>query len=167
MAGYISISILLALGCAGRADKVKSEGRLLEDTAQKEIFKPAYPELIEIYNEGRINEFYAALDTMIIIGRSGMIERVENAIDHEFNPYLYDPRSFTLKVTEDSATVSILVLDLYRCLKRIEFNRILLKGTHVYTCNFIELFRGLDMGLYFYLIRIGSKENLTKEVVIK
>ncbi|UCE66624.1 MAG: hypothetical protein JSU85_01005 [Candidatus Zixiibacteriota bacterium] len=167
IAGYISISMLLALGCAGGADKVKTEGRLLEDLAQREVFKPVYPELVEIYNEGRISEFYAALDTMIIMGRSGRIERLENVIDHEYNPYLYAPRSFKLEVSEDSAAVSILILDLYKCLKRIEFNQILPEGTHVYTCNFIELFRGLDSGLYFYLVTIGSKETLIKEIVLK
>ena len=155
---YISISVLFALGCAGRIDKVKMESI---------VFEPAYPELIKIYNEGRFDEFYSALDTMIIMGRSGRIERLENVIDHEFNPFLYAPRSFTLEVSVDSATVSILILDLYKCLKRIELSQILSKGTYVYTCNFIELFRGLDMGLYYYLIKIGSKENLMKEVVIK
>ncbi len=155
---YISILIIFVLGCAGRSDKVKVESI---------VFEPAYPELIEIYNEGQFNEFYSALDTVRIMGLSGFMDRLKSADRYTNRPRYFNSKSFTIEVTEDNALVTILILDIYKCLKRIELNQILPNGTHIYTCDFIELFRGLDMGLYYYLIKIGSKENLMKEVVIK
>jgi hypothetical protein len=164
---YILILILLALGCAGRANKVKTKGEMLEATSQKEVFTPAYPELIEMYNKGRFDEFYSALDSVKIMGASGNIECSEYAneyIDQPISNYL---RKFKLDVNEDSATASILILDYSKYLKRIEFNQLLPKGTYIYTCNRNELFYGLDSGLYYYLIKIGSDRTVLKDTVLK
>jgi len=157
-AGYILIVILLALGCAGRGDKAKTEGSMLEDTVQKEDFKPSYPELIEMYNEGNIDEFYSTLDTIIIRKQSSVINRrgeFKRSARGYITPFSsYSPVWGTpFGVSEDSSLVTILILDEDRKLILIEFNDILQRGDYTYFNKSLNL----ESGTYRYLLKVESE----------
>jgi len=165
IAGYISILILLALGCAGRADKLRTEGEMLEDTAQKDVFAPAYPELIEMYNEVKIDEFYAVLDTIRIKQLSCTIteSRSDSAVTPEQFAYLSAFLDKPIDITQESSLVSILIYDIEKNLLWIEYNDILPHGKYIY---FNEI-PHIKNGIYFYLLRIGTEERLEKFILLR
>ena len=162
---YILILIMLALGCAGRGDKVKTKGEILEETVQKEVFKPAYPDLIEMYNEGLITEFYDALDTIRIKQSSCAIteSRSDSAVTPEQFAYLSAFLDKPIDINQDSSLVSILIYDVEKNLLWIEYNDILPRGNYVY---FNEL-PHIKNGIYFYLLRIGMEERLGKFILLR
>jgi hypothetical protein len=162
VARYISIVLFLALGCAGRADKMRGESEIPGDTTQREAFKPAYPELIAMYNEGRVDEFYSVLDTMRIKNPSSVIRSVDPDGEEQANPYSFY-LAIPMEITSDSSLASILILDAERKLLWIEHNNIVRHGSFLY---FAKL-PNIESGVYHYLLKVDSETTLKNFVLLK
>jgi hypothetical protein len=171
--------ILLALGCAGRADKVKNETEIPKEKADVgdqyrliygdhpaadyysiiEYNQPADTNLIMLYNGGELNEFYSILDTLYT---SHIIK--DSKLDTYTSPFL---DRFDLEVREDSVLVTLMILDREKRLIDIVFNQILIKGKYAFFLKYDEMFDKYGSGIYHYLVRVGSEERLLKFTVLR
>jgi hypothetical protein len=156
IAGYISISILLALGCAGRIDKVRGENEKRLERSQVQNLKPDYQYLIDMYNEGRYDEFYGELNRLTVLANLQRIKDVNSVPGHFAAP------DMVFEIQEDSAQVTILILRPDMQLIKILMNQIIFKGA--YACYFNDLLY-FNEGSYYLIKKVGS-EKLFKRIVL-
>ncbi len=179
IAGFISISILLALGCAGTTDKVRGEADNPEDKNDVrdqymdvnlhypdsdyysilEYYEPTDTNIIMLYNGGELNEFYSILDTLYT---SRLIK--ESKTDAYTSPFL---DRFDLEIPDDSVLVTLMILDRDKCLIDITLNQILSGGKYAFFLKYNEMFDKTGSGIYHYLVRVGSEERLLKFTVLR
>lgn len=163
-AGYISILILFIFGCAGRTEKMRDESEMIEAPAKSRVFKPACPELVAMYNEGRIDEFYVALDTIKVEKPSSVIKPRVDDIKRSDKPFSPPAAlEIPIKINQDSLLVTILILDLKEKLLWIEYNDALRNGDYVY----FNHFPNIESGIYHYLLKVGTKEMSRRFVLLR
>ncbi len=179
IAGFISISILLALGCAGRASRIEPEMEIPKDKAdvkyqymddklhyvdvdyysKLEYNEPTDTNLIMLHNGGELSEFYSILDTLYT---SGIIKESKP----DANTLGFIDR-FDLEVPEDSVLVTLMILDRNKQLLDIALNQMLLKGKYAFFLKYDEMFEKTGSGVYHFLARMGSDERLLKFMVLR
>ena len=180
IAGFISISILLALGCAGRADKVRVESELPKEKAdvqnQYKLIYGDYPtpdyysilkygqptdsNLVDLYNADNLEEFYLILDTLYTNHTI-----IKNTDPDGYTLGFYN--RFDLEVQDDSTLVMIMILDRDKRLLDIAFNQILSKGMHAFFLKYDEMFDKYGSGVYHFLAKVGSEERILKFPVLR
>lgn len=171
--------ILLSLGCAGRADKVKSETEIPKEKTDVEdqyrlIYgdhpapdyysileynEPTDTNLIVLYNDDNFYEFYSILDTLFTY------RTIKETKPDAYTLGFID--RFDLEVPDDSVLVTLMILDREKRLIDITLNQILTKGEYAFFLRYNEMFDKYGSGIYHYLVRVGSEERLLKFTVLR